>query len=158
MKTVLSIFLLIAITCSSTQVLYAQKKKTNPPKEEIHLPKVKTFLGNYHDTAKVSTEEGSYLIALPLKVVDDKANLYAIYEYQFLYKRKGQKENDETGKTETVFTTSSAWFDQTPLPKIWVDNIKDKLQSGEELYFFDVLVKDSKGIIFFAPNIKITIQ
>jgi hypothetical protein len=158
MKKLLSIILLVTIVCCGTQVAYAQKKNPSSKKEEIHLPKVITLLGNYRDSAKVSTEEGAHLIALPLRIVDDKQNLYAIYEYQFLYKRKGQKENEVTGKTESIFTTSSAWFDQTPLPKIWIDNIKEKLQSGEELYFFDVLVKDSKGIIFFAPNIKITIQ
>jgi hypothetical protein len=49
-------------------------------------------------------------------------------------------------------------FKTTPLPKVWVDNLKNGFQKDEELYFFDIIVKDNKDRKFFAPDLKITIQ
>lgn len=157
MRNIFNIFLLISIVCISTQNVYAQKNSSTQ-KKEIVLPKVKTFLGDYENNSAVNKEEGAYLITLPLRIVDDKGKEYPIDGYQFLYKKKGKLENEETGKEQTIYTTPSARFTKTPLPKVWIDNIQLNLQSGEEFYFFDVLVKDSKGNIFFAPNLKITIQ
>ncbi len=44
--------------------------------------------------------------------------------------------DDETGKKEEVFTISADRFNATPLPKVWVDNLKQRLQNGEATLFF----------------------
>jgi len=49
-------------------------------------------------------------------------------------------------------------FEETPLSKIWVSTIQDELHTGEALYFFDIVVKDKDGHIFFAPNLKLIVQ
>ncbi len=121
-------------------------------------PAVTSYLGVNTNGASVTKEEASELIALPLKIKDAKENIYPISSYQFLYKRKSVVEDEETGKKEITFTTVADRFTATPLPAIWIDNIKDGFQPGEELYFFDIVVKDSKGRDFFAPALKITIQ
>ena len=66
--------------------------------------------------------------------------------------------NDETGKREVSYTLVAERFDSTPLPKVWIDNIKGRLQPDEQLYFFDIVVKDKQGRKFFAPELKITIK
>ena len=61
-------------------------------------------------------------------------------------------------KKVSRFTNLSDMFTSTPLPKVWIDNIKDSFQKDEELYFFDIIVKDNKDRKFFAPDLKITVQ
>jgi hypothetical protein len=103
-------------------------------------------------------QEASQLAGLPLKVTDDKKNIYTVTSYGFIYKRKGVIEDEESGGKKIAFTTLADKFNETPLPKIWIDNLKDGFQKDEELYFYDILVKDDKGRKFFAPDLKITIQ
>ena len=153
MKYLLFIFLLTG--CSF--VIVAQTSTTIKV-AKFKPPAVTSYLGVNTNGASVTKEEASELIVLPLKIKDAKENLYPISSYQFLYKRKSVVEDEETGKKEITFTTVAGRFTATPLPAIWIDNIKDGFQPGEELYFFDIVVKDSKGRDFFAPALKITIQ
>ncbi|MEO8766333.1 MAG: hypothetical protein ABI416_18680 [Ginsengibacter sp.] len=121
-------------------------------------PAVQTFLGINTNGAAVTKEEAAQLIALPLKITDAAKNMYIIDSYQFLYKRKSTIQDEETGRKQNTFTTVADRFKVTPLPKIWVDNLNGGFQKGEELYFFDIFVKDNAGRLFSAPELKITIQ
>ena len=121
-------------------------------------PAVQTFLGINSNGASVTKEEAAQLITLPLKITDAKKNTYAVDSYQFIYKRKSVVQDEETGKKQSTFTTVSDRFRTTPLPKVWIDNLKGGFQKNEELYFFDIVVKDNAGKIFSAPELKITIQ
>jgi hypothetical protein len=120
-------------------------------------PVVKTFLGRNSDTADVTVDEANRLINLPLKIIDEKNNIYTISSYQFMYKKKGVIQNEETGKREIVFTTVADLFKTTPLPQVWRSNIGGGTQTGEELYFFDIIVKDKLNRLFYAPNVKIRV-
>lgn len=120
-------------------------------------PVVSTVLGINGNGATITGDEANQLITLPLKITDASKNIYAIDSYQFLYKRKSTVE-DEGGRRQVVFTTVADVFRTSPLPKIWIDNIQNGFQKSEELYFFDVVVKDKAGRKFFAPDLKLTIQ
>ncbi len=120
-------------------------------------PKVTSILGINSNGAFVTAEEANQLITLPLKVVDSAKNNYSVDSYQFLYKRKSVVE-DERGTKQVTYTTVADLFDKTPLPKIWVENIQDKIQKSEELYFFDIVVKDKQGRRFYAPDLRLTIK
>ena len=121
-------------------------------------PVVKSYLGINSSGAVVTILEAQQLITLPLKITDAKKNTYTIDSYHFLYKRKGVIQDETTGKKSTTFTIVSDFFKTTPLPKTWIDNIKDGFQKDEELYFFDIIVKDNKNRKFFAPDLKITLR
>ena len=136
----------------------AQDKEIITKEPKFKPPVVKTYLGINQNGASVTKEEASQLIGLPLKIVDDKNNTYPVDSYQFLYRRKSAVRNDNTGKKETVFTIVADRFFATPLPKIWIENTKDQFQTDEQLYFFDIVVKDKEGRKFFAPELKITIK
>jgi hypothetical protein len=151
-------FLCILVLSSINYNSFAQDKQTITQEPKFKPPVVKTYLGVNQNGAKVTVDEGAQLVALPLKIVDAKNNEYKIDSYQFLYRQKSFIRDDETGKTEEVFTISADRFDSTPLPKVWVDNIGRRLQKDEQLYFFDIVVKDKQGRGFFAPELKITIQ
>ncbi|MEO9022594.1 MAG: hypothetical protein ABI237_19545 [Ginsengibacter sp.] len=141
-----------------TKVSFAQDTTIITKVPKFKPPVVKTFLGVNLNGAQVTVDEANQLVGLPLKIVDDNNTAYNIDSYQFLYKQKSYVRNDETGEKEVSFTIKSDRFKATPLPKIWIDNIKGQLQTDEQLYFFDIVVKDKKGREFFAPEIKITIK
>ena len=161
MKTPMKKFFCSLLLLLSINAVIAQ---SNPQKDEItKVPKfkppiVKSFLGNNTNGDTVTKEEASQLILLPLRITDNKKNTYQIDSYHFLYKRKGVIQDGETGKKESTFTTVADVFRTTPLSKIWIDNIKDGFQKGEEIYFFDIVVKDKTDRKFFAPDLKIVIE
>ncbi|MEP6926470.1 MAG: hypothetical protein ABI834_02485 [Ginsengibacter sp.] len=156
MKSSIS-FLFIFLFGSAAFIAAAQKPVITKV-AKFRPPAVKTFLGNNTNGAAITIEEAAQLIAFPLKISDTKKNNYKIDSYQFLYKRKSLIQDEETGKKQNTFTTVADIFRATPLPKIWIENLKGGFQKDEELYFFDIVVKDNTGRKFFAPNLKITIQ
>ena len=157
MKIFLKYGLCLFLLFSFVTVSFAQDTTiTREPK--FKPPVVKTILGVNQNGAQVTADEGNQLVGLPLKIVDDKNNAYPIESYQFLYRQKSYILNPETGKKEVSFTLAADRFFATPLPKVWVDNIKGRLQPDEQLYFFDIVVKDKQGRRFFAPELKITIK
>jgi hypothetical protein len=157
MKLSLNLFLFTVAFTAVGLVSFAQDPViTKVPK--FKPPVVKSYLGINTNGAVVTKEEAAQLIYLTLKITDEKKNIYSIDSYHFLYKKKGVVQDEETGKKSTTFTNLADLFKTTPLPKVWIDNIKDGFQKDEELYFFDIIVKDNKNRKFFAPDLKITIQ
>lgn len=134
----------------------AQKKVT--PAASSNRIKLKTVLGDFKDSVTVSVEAASNVIGMPLNITDQKNNVYSIKSYQFLYKKVGVTEDEQTEKTSPTTSISSSFFQSTPLPPVWVSTIQKFLKSGEEFYFFDVVVKDSKGNYLLAPTLKICIR
>ncbi|MEO8415842.1 MAG: hypothetical protein ABI472_19420 [Ginsengibacter sp.] len=121
-------------------------------------PLVKTWLGIRSNGDSVTTAEAAQLIGLPMQITDAKKNTYAVSSYGFLYKRKSVITDEQTGRKSITFTTVADKFKSTPLPEVWINNLKDGFQKDEELYFFDVVAKDNMNRIFFAPDLKIIIQ
>ena len=142
----------------------AQNSKTTKKNGEITKiakfkpPVVKSFLGRNADTVTVMLDEAVQLVGLPIKVTDDKNNSYTVTSFGFVYRRKGVVENEETGRKEIKYTTVGDVFYKTPLPEVWKTNIARTLQKDEELFFYDILVKDSQNRPFFAPQILIRVK
>lgn len=146
----IAVFLFITL-CAGAQVKPSSKK-------EPKLPALITKLGNYKDSVTLPILDVSSLIAMPLKVYDMKGNELIITYYQCYYKRKEFIENEETGKFTPVSTMAADHFTVTPLPKVWITNISEQLKSGEEICFFDIIVKTKNGEVTYAPNLKIIAQ
>lgn len=75
---------------SSVLSVTAQKKA--PPKTvkyavKFKAPKLITLLGNFKDSVSINAGDAENIIGLPLRIVDDKKNVYTISSYQFLYKK-----------------------------------------------------------------------
>jgi hypothetical protein len=155
-------FVLFAFICSNTALAQTIKKPvkngTITPVTKFKPPVVKTFLGRNEKEAAVVAEEANQLVNLPLRITDEKNNVYSISSYQFLYRKKSVIENEQTGRKEIVYTNTADLFRATPLPKVWKENISGGLQKGEELFFFDIIVNDKFNRKFFAPNVKITVK
>ncbi|UEG49236.1 hypothetical protein LK994_11400 [Ferruginibacter lapsinanis] len=155
-------FCVILVITISTAVAVAQVPNTKPTQkstDKFNPSHVKSFLGNFTGKSAVATAaEGKQVIGLPLRIVDEKNVTYKLLSYQFAYTKWGAVEDEATGKISQKSTLSADRFTTTPLPEIWQTNITEFLHSGEELYFYDIIAYDKTGNLFFAPEIKITIQ
>lgn len=154
----LKYILLLFICTAVTQFSFSQDKPAITKVTKFKPPVVTSFLGVNKNGATVTVDEAAQLISLPLNIKDEKGNVYPIDSYQFLYRKKGGIQDEQTGKVAVTFTVESDRFTSTPLPKIWIDNLKNGFQKDEQLYFFDIVVKDKEGRRFFAPELKIMIQ
>lgn len=140
----------------------AQPGKPSPnkviPIAKFKPPKVKTYWGRNSDSAWITKEEARQLIDLPIKISDAKNVSYTISSYQFMYRKNIVTEDEATGKVLPSTELKIDRFTASPLPPIWRENIKPALISGEMLYYFDIIVKDAQGRLFFAPELKIYIR
>lgn len=154
-------FLVVFLVCSIT-IVHAQVQKKTPVKvktiTKYKPPKLITLLSTYKDSAVITAGEAENVISIPLRVVDDKKNIYTISSYQFLYKKNMATENEETGKVSQTTTMFSDRFKTTPLPQAWIIKVRENPRPKEVLYFFDIIVKDAQGRVMYAPEIKFTIQ
>lgn len=152
------VLFLLVIACSNA--LLAQRTPGKPaakPFQKIKPPKLQTTLGTYKDSVGVPVSVADKLIGMPIKIYDDNKVEYAVSSYQFLY-RKREVSEDESGKAIPATSVSSDRFKISPLPDLWVNLIRQRVKSGEEFYFFDVIAKDSQGRVMYASDLKITIQ
>lgn len=151
--------LLLLITLGDSLAQPTPAKKNAVTVAKFKPPVVVTSLGKHVGVSAFCTaEEGKALLSAQLKIADEKNQVYALTTYQFAYKRQGITEDETTGMPAAQSDMVAERFETTPLPKLWQNIITEQLHSGEELYFFDIMVKDSKGRLFYAPDLKITIQ
>jgi hypothetical protein len=158
MKIVKSTLVLwIALVCMQAN---AQRIKTTTATAttKFKAPKLTITLGGFKDSSFIAPQMADSIIGLPLKVVDAKNAVYAISSYQFLYKKIVVSEDENTGKAYNTTTVKSALFKASPLPTIWLNAVREILRPREELIFFDVIVKDDKGRVMYAPNLKLIVR
>jgi hypothetical protein len=160
------VFLALALLSGFVTAAQAPQKNnggkpsvSNTPKQKSAVPVAKTIWGKYTGSNNVvAAAEAKALLALPLKITDEKNVSYQLHSYQFGYRRRGVTENEETGAVTPQTDMVIQLFKTTPLPELWQNNIGETLHKDEELYFFDVIVYDKNGKLFFAPELKIVVQ
>ena len=151
LKFLMAIVFSISLCNAFAQTKPATFKKFTPPK-------LTSLLGIRSDTATVYKEEAVQLVKLPLKVTDDKKAPYTVTSYRFMYRKRAVTEDEESGKVSPIVSTVGDSFKATPLPALWSNIISQDLKPGEELLFFDIIVKDAQGRIMFAPTINIKVK
>lgn len=139
---------LIAIVLGFAMPAFAQKQP---------MPKVITLLGSYKDTVKLDKNSVIEIINKPLRIVDDKRNVYTIASYQVAYRRIAFYEDENSGKIVPTTSLASERFTTTPLSPVWIKSIQENVQKGEEIIFFDIIVRDPSGKVMFAPNFMIKV-
>lgn len=160
MRTVVQ-FLLAVLFSATVATVSAQKPKPAPAgqsTQKFKPPKLTSKWGIHSDSATVIIEEALQLVNLPLRITDDKKNPYSISSYQLMYKRRGVTEDEETGKVSPTTTNVAQLFRETPLPALWKKILTEQLKQGDELYFFDVIAKDTQGRYMFAPELSIKVK
>ena len=153
------ITLLFVTACLLSIAAFSQKPATgNSSTQKFKPPKTYSSLGSYKDSSSITVAEAERIISLPLKIVDDKKMEYKVSSYQFMYKRKAVTEDEKTGKVSPTTSISADRFTASPLPELWIKTIRERVTSGEELFFFDIIVKDSQGRVMYAPNIRLLVK
>ena len=158
MKFIKPIFIAVLFFASNGILAQRQKNATANTNVKYQVPKLTTLLGSYKDSMHVAAEILDSIVGLSIKVVDAKNNPYSISSYQFLYKKIVTTEDEETGKTSKTTSVKSSLFKTSPFPELWLNAIRENLKSGEELFFFAVIVKDEKGRIMYAPDLKLIVK
>jgi hypothetical protein len=148
-------FILVVFTACFAMQANAQKPK---PATVIKQIKFKTTLGGYKNNDSIYAIIADSVIGMPLVIRDDKNKEYEVSSYEFLYRKIVTSEIEETGKPYKTTSVRAALFKVTPLKKSWLDYVREQLQPGEELHFFAVIVKDGKGNVMYAPDLKLTIK
>lgn len=154
---IIFLFLLSTGAVFSSQAQKNNTRRTNSS-AGYKPPKLYTSLGDYTDSATVNAGDTQNIIAMPLTVTDAGKNIYTVTSYQFLYRQNVVTEDEETGKASEASSILSERFKTTPLPERWINKIRENLKTGELLYFFDIIAKDSHGRVMYAPGLKITVQ
>jgi hypothetical protein len=166
MASIFKFFVTFICACSFLTVV-AQKPKPSATRPAVAKPagfqkytppKLTSQLGIRSDSVTVVIEEALQLIKLPLKVTDDKKNAYTISSYRAMYKKRAVTEDERTGKAIPIMSQVIENFKTTPLSPIWIKILTEQLRTGEELYFFDIVVKDTEGRLMFAPELKIKVK
>jgi hypothetical protein len=158
LKNTIVLFCLIAVTTIAVAQNIKPVKANTATAQKFKQPKLKSALGSRTDSAVVSVDEAIQLVTLPIVITDDKKISYPISSYQCMYKRKGVTEDEVSGKVSPASSMVINLFKTTPLPELWKKIISEQLQPGEEIFFFDIVVKDTQGHLMFAPNIKLVTQ
>lgn len=122
------------------------------------VPLLNTTINNLKNKSFISADDAGRVLNLPLEVKDDKNNSYTIASYLIAYYRVSQILNEQTGKPEKVVNLASQRFTSTPLPGYFLNPLIGHFISGEEIMFVDIIVKDSKGRVMYAPDLKLTIK
>lgn len=147
------------LTCCSVFSTTTFAQKTTPKKTtfvKFKPPVLTTSLGVLQDSVVADVAQANSILANKLVVNDvAKKGIYIIQSYQFLYRKRTVKEDEQGNVSPTTSISSQAFYDSKPLPEIWVRTIREDLKAGEELYFFDIIVKDNLGRIMYAPDLKI---
>jgi hypothetical protein len=155
------LFLLCCLAVSTVAISQTKPAKpaTNPTVQKFKPPKLYISLGAKKDTLiTASIDETTTLINQPLSITDDKKGVYTISSYQCLYKRRAVTEDEETGKVSPTTSIVVQRFSTTPISEIWRTTIAQQLKPGEEITFFDVVVKDVQNRLMFAPSLKIIVK
>ncbi|NOU38168.1 MAG: hypothetical protein HOO89_05605 [Ferruginibacter sp.] len=149
------IFSLLIFSLTSS---FAQSRTTAKPNSNFKPTKLYTTLGGFKDTMFISPKAADSILAMPLKIIDAKNVIYTLSTYNFLYKQIVVSEDEATGKAYNTTSIKSSFFKTTPIPPLWSKIVSERLRAGEEIIFFDVIVKDAKGRYMYARNLKLILQ
>ena len=140
--------------------LHAQKPKPTIVKTIKAIKPIKfiSSIGGYKNNDFLQLVIADSIIGMPLKITDEKNKTYEISSYEFLYRKIVTSEDENTMKTYKTTSVRAALFKATPLTEKWLNFVREELKAGEELHFFSVIVKDGKGNVMYAPDIKLTLK
>jgi hypothetical protein len=157
MKYIKSFTIALLLCVSLTN--YAQRPKpTSTLYAKFKVPKLICSLGDYKDSSFVSPQIAEAIIGAKLNVVDAKNVAYTLSSYQFLYRKIVVSEDEATGKAYNTTSVKSSLFKVSPLPAMWLSTVRENLRPGEEIIFFDIIVKDAQGRVMYAPNLKLMVK
>ncbi len=157
MKIVKIFLLLLCVTLHAST--FAQRTPAKPNLyAKFKAPKLICSLGGYKDSSFISPQIAEAIMGAKLNIVDSKNVAYTLSSYQFLYRKIVVSEDEASGKAYNTTSVKSSLFKTSPLPTMWLNMVRENLRPGEEIIFFDIIVKDAQGRVMYAPNLKLKVK
>jgi hypothetical protein len=151
--------LLCCLSFITANQVEAQAKTSNTSKSTPKkFPVLKACIGTFCDSSSMSKEQLKAIIGATLRVTDEKNNKYRVVSYYVRYNKWAQLVNEQTGDIKRGKEDKIEMLYTTPLPAKYQNWINEGLQAGEIIEFVNILVTDTKGLNYFAPNIRYIIQ
>jgi hypothetical protein len=137
-----------------SQNSYAQKPQ---PAAKIKPPKMTVSWGNSKG-GSLSPDAFVALLDSNIQVVSEKMEPLSISRAMLVYKSKDQFE-DENGKVKSKYNAyMNEIRNENKVPGKWKSFLVEEIKPGDIFLIADIHVRDKKGYIFNAPDLKIRIE
>src|SRR5688572_1838692 len=107
MKPVRILCYLLLITSIATPAIAQRTASKTKAIAKYKPPKLISLLSSYKDSPTLNAGEAESIIAMPLRVVDEKKAVYTVSSYRFLYRKNAVTEDEQTGKVSPTTTMYS---------------------------------------------------
>jgi hypothetical protein len=98
------------------------------------------------------------LLDSALIVRDEKNIKYPVLSFAFTYERHEPYLNDTTGQPAIYKDFTGDNFKTAALPAAWSKNLKETLQTGDVLYFDEIIIKYAEEKFYKAPALQINVK
>lgn len=119
--------------------------------------KLRSSWGIYLSDTLPKTEVTKLLDAA-LVVRDEKNNKYPVVSFAFTYEKHEPYLNDTTGQPAIYKDFTGDNFKSPTLTPLWSKGLKESLQSGDVLYFDEIIIKYAEEKYYKAPSIRIDVK
>lgn len=128
--------------------------------DTLKTPQFTGRFGPYNGKLDALPDDLKKLITTELIVTDQRGQKWEIVAWRFIWKRKEINDDWKTGKRQVVTTPSIVELDSTArLPASWQNELKEFLQSGEELIFERIIIEHpASKRKMMAPDFSIKIK
>lgn len=98
------------------------------------------------------------LLDSALIVRDEKNIKYPVLSFAFTYERHEPYLNDTTGQPAVYKDFTGDNFKAAALPTAWSKNLKETLQTGDVLFFDEIIIKYAEEKFYKAPALQINVK
>ena len=98
------------------------------------------------------------LLDSALIVRDEKNIKYPIVSFAFTYERHEPYLNDTTGQPAVYKDFTGDNFKTATLSPAWSKSLKETLQTGDILYFDEIIIKYAEEKFYKAPSLQIKVK
>lgn len=98
------------------------------------------------------------LLDSALIVRDEKNIKYPVLSFAFTFEKHEPYLNDTTGQPAIYKDFTGDNFKAASLPVAWSKNLKETLQTGDILYFDDIIIKYAEEKFYKAPSLQINVK
>lgn len=98
------------------------------------------------------------LLDSALVVRDEKNIKYPVLSFAFTYEKHEPYLNDTTGQPGIYKDFTGDNFKTASLSPLWSKGLKETLQTGDILYFDEIIIKYAEGKLYKAPSLKINVK
>ncbi|PSL48102.1 hypothetical protein CLV51_102964 [Chitinophaga niastensis] len=151
---------ILLLGTAATPVLAQAKKKAAPAAATVsnkRPTKLRSSWGVFlSDTLPKS--EIIKLLDSSLVVRDEKNVKYPIISFAFTYERHEPYLNDTTGQPAVYKDFTGENFKQGSLSALWSSRLKELLQTGDILYFDEIIIRYAGEKYYKAPALRIDVK